>query len=314
MSLYRKSRPRPNWGSWSAKLLFLLWVLAGGLASWAHAAEIIEEKLAVKTTDGLTLPVFLARPAKGGPFPAVMVNHGSDGLREEWPIWAGKLAEGGYVAMAMTFRGFAGSEGVETYGKKEVEDILTALTFLKGLPYVDKDKLGMFGFSKGGFNALLASTRSHDLKAVAVWGAWADMVSSYRWAQTQRSHPLPFMREAAQRHERIIGGTPEAVPEEWRIRSAINYVENVTAAILILHGGQDSFVPADQVLPFAEALQRLGKKAEVKVYPGEDHGLFLFTDPPRGARVAFVASRKTAQDVWNRVVAFFERTLRCAQC
>ena len=300
-----------NRGSRLAGLLFLLWILAGGLAPWAHAAEIIEEKFAVKTADGLTLPALLARPAKGGPFHAVMVNHGSDGLREEWPIWTRKLAEGGYVAMAMTFRGFEGSEGSETYGKKEVEDIIAALTLLKGLPYVDKDKLGMFGFSKGGFNARLASTRSHDLNAVAVWGAWADMVSSYRWAQTQRNHPSPFVREAARRQERIVGGTPEAVPEEWRIRSAINYVENVTAAVLILHGGQDSFAPADQVLPFAEALQRLGKKVEVKVYPGEDHGLFLFTDPPPRARVA---SRKTAQDVWNRIGAFFDRILKCAQC
>jgi dipeptidyl aminopeptidase/acylaminoacyl peptidase len=284
-----------------------------GIPAQAGAPQppaIVEESLQLKTGDGLTLAGLLARPAAGGPFPAVMVNHGGDGLREEWQIWTRKLAEKGYVALAMTFRGFQGSEGTETYGKKEVEDILTALTFLKGLPYVDKDKLGIFGFSKGGFNALLASTRSHDLKAVAVWGAWADMVAGYRWSQTQRNHPSPFIREAAQRHERIIGGTPEAVPEEWRIRSAINHVENVTAAVLILHGGKDSFSPVDLVLPFAEALQRLGRKVEVKVYPGEDHGLFLFTPRPARARAA---SQETAQDVWDRTVSFFDRTLKTGQ-
>lgn len=298
------------WIAGSVGTLVLAGLLVASGTPQAPAAGITEEKLSLKTGDGLTLAALLARPAGGGPFPAVLVNHGSDGLREEWQIWTRTFAEKGYVALALTFRGFPGSEGTETYGKKEVEDILLAVTYLKGLPFVDKERLGMFGFSKGGFNALLASTRTQDLKAVAVWGAWADMVASYRWALTQRNSPLPFMREAAARQERIVGGMPEAVPEEWRIRSAINYVENVTAAVLILHGGKDSFAPVDQVLPFAEALQRLGKKVEVKVYPGEDHGLFLFSPRPERARAA---SQQTAQDVWDRTIVFFDRTLRGGQ-
>lgn len=203
-----------------------------GGALQVRAAEITEEKLSLKTGDGLTLSAMLARPVGGGPFPAVMINHGSGGMSEEWRIWTRKLAEKGYVGLAMTFRGFPGSDGTETYGKKEVEDILLALAYLKGLPFVDKERLGMFGFSKGGFNALLASTRTRELKAVVVWGAWADMVAGYRYALTQWNSPSRYMRESSARHVKIIGGKPEAVPEEWRIRSAINYVDNVTAAIL----------------------------------------------------------------------------------
>ena len=277
---------------------------------YKRQGEITEEKLSLKTGDGFTLSACLARPASGGPFPAVMINHGSGGPREEWWIWNRKLAEKGYVGMALTFRGYSGSEGTETYGKKEVDDILLALAYLKGLPFVDKERLGMLGFSKGGFNALLASTRTRDLKAVAVWGAWADMVAAYRWSLTQWNSPQKFMREAAARHVRIIGGKPEAVPEEWRIRSAINYVDNVTAAILILHGGKDSLAPVELVSPFAEALQRLGKNVEMKVYPGEDHGLYLFT--PRMERPP-AASKQTSQDVWDRINVFFDKTLRAGQ-
>lgn len=283
-----------------------------GDALQARAAVIAEERLSLKTGDGLTLTALLARPTGGGPFPAVMVNHGSDGLREEWRIWTRKLAEKGYAALALTFRGFPGSEGTETYGKKEMEDILLALGYLKGLPFVDKERLGMFGFSKGGFNALLASTRTRDLKAVAVWGAWADMVASYRWSLTQWNHPSRFIREAAARHERIIGGKPEAVPEEWRIRSAINYVDNVTAAILILHGEKDSLAPVKLLYPFAEALQRQGKNVEMKVYPGEDHALYLFTSPPEQHR-PWAVSKQAARDVWDRTIAFFDRILRPGQ-
>lgn len=275
-------------------------------------AEITEERLSFKTGDGLTLSALLVRPAGGGPFPAVMINHGSSGPDEEWRIWTRKLAEKGYVGLALTFRGYSGSGGTETYGKKEVEDILLALAYLKGLPFVDKERLGMFGYSKGGFNALLASTRTRDLKAVVVWGAWADMVAGYRYALTQWNHPSRFMREGAARHVQIIGGKPEEVPEEWRIRSAINYVDNVTAAVLILHGGKDSFVPLELVLPFAETLQRHGKNVEMKVYPGEEHGLYVFTTTPVG-RQAWVASQKTAQDVWDRTIAFFDRTLKANQ-
>ena len=180
-----------------------------------------------------------------------------------------------------------------------------ALAYLKSRPFVDKERLGMFGFSKGGFNALLASTRTRDLKAVAVYGAWADMVAAYRIALTMWNSPMPFLRDAADRHVRIIGGKPEAVPEEWRIRSAINYVDNVTASVLILHGEKDTFVPVELVLPFVEALQHKGKNVEVKVYPGEDHQLFLFTSPP-GRAQATAVSKKTAQDVCNR----YKRLLR----
>ena len=275
--------------------------------------EIVEEKLSLKTADGLTLTALLARPAGGGPFPAVMINHGSAGPIKEWQIWTRKLAEKGYVSLALTFRGHPGSEGTETYGKKEVEDILLALAYLKSLPFVDKERLGMFGNSKGGFNALLASTRTRDLKAVVVWGAWADMVAAYRYSLTQQFlHPSRFMRDAASRHVNIIGGKPEAVPEEWRIRSAINYVDNVTAAVLILHGGRDSFAPIELVLPFAEALQRQGKKVNVKVYPGEEHGLFAFTFP-MGQSQNWTASQETAHDVWVQVTAFLDKILKAEQ-
>lgn len=275
-----------------------------------HAAEITEEKVSLITGDGLTLSALLVKPVGGGPFPAVMINHGSDGMREEWRIWTRKLAEKGYVGFAMTFRGSPGAEGSETYGKKEVEDILLALTYMKGLPFVDKERIGMFGFSKGGFNALLVSTRTPDLKAVVVWGAWADMVAAYRHALTQWNSPMPFMRDASARHVQIIGGKPEAVPEEWRIRSAINYVDNVSAAVLILHGGDDSFVPVELVSPFAEALQRKGKIVEMKVYPGQNHGLYLFASPPgRGP----MASKQTSQDVWDRMNSFFDKVLKAGR-
>lgn len=280
-----------------------------GGALQVRGAEVTEEKLSLKAGDGLTLSAMLARPVGGGPFPAVMINHGSDGMREEWRIWTRKLAEKGYVGLAMTYRGFPGSDGTETYGKKEVEDILLALAYLKSLPFVDKERLGMFGFSKGGFNALLASTRTRNLKAVVVWGAWADMVAGYRYALTQWNSPSRYMRESSARHVKIIGGKPEEVPEEWRIRSAINYVDNVTAAVLILHGGKDSFVPVELVAPFAEALQRKGKDVEMKVYPDQEHGLYLFAPPPRGP----VASKQTSQDVWDRMNSFFDKVFKAGR-
>lgn len=292
-------------GSVGGLVMVSLLLTGGTLQVWA--AEVTEEKLSLKTSDGLTLSAMLTRPVGEGPFPAVMINHGSDGMREEWRIWTRKLAEKGYVGLAMTFRGYPGSDGTETYGKKEVEDILLALAYLKGLPFVDKERFGMFGFSKGGFNALLASTRTPDLKAVVVWGAWADMVAAYRYSLTQWDSPSRFMREASARHIQIIGGKPEAVPEEWRIRSAINYVDNVTAAVLILHGGKDSLCPVELVSLFAEALQRKGKNVEMKVYPGEDHGLYLFAPrPERGP----MASKQTSQDVWDRMNSFFDKVLK----
>jgi dipeptidyl aminopeptidase/acylaminoacyl peptidase len=275
--------------------------------------KVIEEKLTFETADGLILTALMARPAGEGPFPAVMINHGSSGPTKEWQIWTSKLAEKGYVTLALIFRGFKGSEGTETYGKKEVEDILLVLDYVKSLPFVDKKRIGMFGNSKGGFNALLASTRTSDLKAIVVWGAWADMVAAYRYSLEQQSiHPSQFMRDAASRHVKIIGGKPEDVPEEWKIRSAINYVDNITAAVLILHGGNDSFAAPEMILPFAETMKSRGKNVNLKVYPGQEHMLFVFTSPPAQLQ-KWAASRNTANDVWVQTTDFLDKNLKPGQ-
>ena len=68
----------------SVRGLVIMFFLLAGIALQGQAAEVTEEKLSLKTGDGLTLSAMLDKPVGEGPFPAVMINHGSDGQREEW--------------------------------------------------------------------------------------------------------------------------------------------------------------------------------------------------------------------------------------
>jgi len=77
-------------------------------------------------SQGLKLKVFMARPDEKTRFPTVLVNHGGGGMEKIYEKMCIELADIGYVALAMTFRGFPGSQGRQEYGKGEVEDLLNS--------------------------------------------------------------------------------------------------------------------------------------------------------------------------------------------
>jgi len=229
-------------------------------------------------SQGLRLRVFMARLEDKAPLPVVLVNHGGGGMDTLYEKMCVNLAERGYVAATMTFRGYPGSEGRQEYGKGEIEDVLNLVAHLRSQDFVDGGRVGMLGYSRGALNALLACERGGDFKAVVLWSAPVEMVAH---------HVLnPFIED-------LIGGSPTELPQEYWIRSAINFVHRIDCPILVIHGEEDEVIPVKHAYMLASELERNNKDFQMKIYPGEGHGFTL----------------KTFDDAWQETLDFLNRYL-----
>ena len=209
-------------------------------------------------SEGLKLSFFMARQEKKGSLPLVILNHGGGGMSDTDEHMAISMAYLGYVAVCLSFRGYYGSEGRQEYGKGEILDILNLVDFMKTKDYVDRKRIGMFGYSRGGHHALLAAERTDDFKVLVICSAPVDIF------ELSKLHP--FIID-------LVGGTPEELPEEYIIRSPIYFVENITCPLLIIHGEEDMVVPSQHAIRLATQLKQLGKYFEFMMLPGVDHSL-----------------------------------------
>jgi dipeptidyl aminopeptidase/acylaminoacyl peptidase len=221
-------------------------------------------------SDGLRVTGYLGRPTSPGPHPAIIHNRGGyDGVGALTGIEIVPWVEAGYVAVASQYRGNAGGEGREDFGGADVHDVTALIPLLRGLPFVDGERIGMFGGSRGGmmtFLAIKAQALAGDdaIKAAVTVGAISDLV---RWDR-ERGGTL-----AAELWRPLVGATPAEAPALFAARSAIHWPELLTVPLLLLHGQADREVSPQQTRLLAAALGEAGAPVEAIFYPDGDHAL-----------------------------------------
>ncbi len=193
------------------------------------------------------------------------------------------------------------------YGGQEVDDVLSAYDYLKTLPYVDPERVGVMGWSHGGFIA------AHLLfRGATPFGSGAAIVPvtnlifrlSYKGPGYQRS----FSTQAGLR------GLPFEKREEYVLRSPYYHVDSLRVPILVHVASNDTDVNFEEASPLIDALiARKPQLAETKIYwnptPGPFSGGHSFSR--RVNRETLERDDSPEQiDSWNRTWAFFERTLR----
>jgi dienelactone hydrolase len=217
---------------------------------------------------GLRVNGFLGRPLHpSGRLPAIVWNRG--GNRDFGATdgrWMVPYVEAGYVAVGSQYRGGGGSEGTDTFGGADVEDVLNLVALLKRLPEVDPARIGMVGYSRGGmmtYRALREDARRglNDIRVAATVGGGADIGDL-----DERPDMLPV-------YLGTIGCAPWACPEEYADRSAVNWAGELRAPLLLLHGEADDRVSVDQSRRLAEKMSGAGRTVKLIAYPGDDHGL-----------------------------------------
>jgi dipeptidyl-peptidase-4 len=166
-------------------------------------------------------------------------------------------------------------------GRVELADQLAGIAYLRSLSFVDPERIGVMGWSYGGYLALYAATHAPGTFRAAVAGA---PVTDWRFYDSIYT-------------ERYLG-TPEENPKGYEASSPIPRAADLEAALLLLHGTADDNVHLANTVAFAAALVAAGKPYSLVLLPGQAHGL--------GAR-----QDRAARD--RAILAHFERSLATRQ-
>ena len=141
-------------------------------------------------------------------------------------------------------------------GKYETLDQIEAAKYIGNLPYIDKERIGIFGWSFGGYLSLLCLSRS-DLFRMAIAVAPVTNWRFYDTIYTER-----YMR------------TPQENPNGYDDNSPINYVENIKGKLLLVHGMADDNVHFQNSVEFVEALVQSDIQFKMQFYPNKNHSIY----------------------------------------
>jgi dipeptidyl aminopeptidase/acylaminoacyl peptidase len=255
--------------------------------------------------DGQMVPGWLFAPKnldRTKKHPAIVWVHG-DGVNQNYDGWHVQrnyavyysfhqyLLQEGYVVFAPDYRGSIGygrdwRNGVYMdVGGKDAKDAWMSANYLKTLPYVDADRIGVWGLSYGGFFTLIAMTDQPTLFRAGVDVAG---VVDYRMYYSDPYH-------GGWTESRI--GTPEQHPQVYDNASPISHIDRLARPLLVLHGTADVNVPfLESVWLMDEALKKdKGSLVSFMIYPGEFH---------------YFTRTHVLLDAWHRVDDFFGVQLR----
>ena len=228
----------------------------------------VAERIYYSSAGGITVSGLVFKPQGKGPWPTIIVNHAGFGTAADFSDVALGICDRGYLVFNPDFRGSGKSEGVNEFAKGEVDDVINGLDYLEEQGWVDNGRIGTYGQSHGAAVSLLAAERDSRIKAVVEEAGPTDAVTLYEEATKSTD---PTEKQLIEEAVRMVGGTPSEVPQEYAIRSAVNYADQISAPVLIIHGAQDNIVPVEQAYEMYDALERAGKTVEMKIYPEELH-------------------------------------------
>lgn len=223
----------------------------------------------IAAEDGQRLHYRLTPPHEaraGERHPVIVHVYGGPGVqrvRREWgPLPLQLFAQRGFGVFELDNRGGGGrakrfEDAVHRrLGDPEVRDQLAGVEFLRGLDWVDADRIGVFGHSYGGYMALLCLARAPDVFAAGVSVA---PVTDWRLYDTHYT-------------ERYLGD-PATHPERYRQSSVFPHLDGLSGPLLLMHGMADDNVLFTHTTKLLSALQERGVPFELMTYPGARHAL-----------------------------------------
>jgi dipeptidyl aminopeptidase/acylaminoacyl peptidase len=211
--------------------------------------------------DGLSIEALSFRPAGNGRFPGVLLIPGYQRTALDLISLGTALARNGFAAVAVSQPSFGKSQGKADYvGPLTLKVLTEAYRKFKTESYVDSNRMGIYGFSRGGMAASLLAVRLDDVRA-AVFGA-----GIYDFQKAYDEMKIEGIRA----NMKAESGMTEAAVRE---RSSIFQMEKLKCPVLILHGEKDENVPVTQAYMLRDRLTALKKDFEIKLYPDRAHGI-----------------------------------------
>jgi dienelactone hydrolase/catechol 2,3-dioxygenase-like lactoylglutathione lyase family enzyme len=222
---------------------------------WQELPELADAEPVAIPGVGVTMGGYFFKPQTGQPpYPALVLLHGFAGHAHNLAGLARRASASGYAALALSLRGWLGSDGENDQGLRQPLDVLAAIDWLARRPLVDRTRIGLVGASMGGQVALLAAAHKPPIKAVASYFAPTDLT---RWREAN-----PFIRDYL---DDLCG--PEGLP----VRSPLLRVAQIDVPVLLIHGDRDENVPVAQTHAMAQSLKEHGKDVETFILEGATH-------------------------------------------
>ena len=234
---------------------------------------VTKEFFQIPNKNGDQMNAWMIKPKDFSPnkkYPVLMYQYsgpGSQQVNNAWDgrntIWFNLLAQKGYIVLCVDGRG-TGYRGTKykkaTYknlGKYEIEDQIAAAQWIGSQSYVDAGRIGIFGWSFGGYMASLAMTKGADVFKVGIAVA---PVTTWRYYDTIYT-------------ERYLQ-TPQENPQGYDENSPINFADLMKGKYLLIHGTADDNVHYQNAVEMAEALIQKNKEFEFMTYPDKNHGIY----------------------------------------
>lgn len=256
-----------------------------------------KEFFTFKTSEGVELNGWMMKPANFNPskkYPVIMHQYSGPGSQQVLDKWGiGSFGDGGMFEAVMCDKGYimvcvdgrgTGGRGAAfekcTYlsiGVKEATDQAEAAKYLSTLPYVDGSRIGIWGWSYGGYNTLMSmSEGSGAFKAGVAIAAPTD------WRFYDSVYTERFMR------------TPKENGDGYQASSAISRASKLKGKLLLIHGSADDNVHLQNFMEYSEALVQANIQFDTQIYTNRNHSIF---------------GGNTRNHLMNRVANFFLQNL-----
>lgn len=241
-----------------------------------------------QTEEGVSLNGWMIKPANfssGKKYPVLMYQYsgpGSQQVLDSWSItWETYMASRGFVVVCVDGRG-TGGRGTQfekcTYlnlGVKESADQVAAARYLGTLPYVDKTRIGIWGWSFGGYMTLMSMSQGSP-----VFRAGAAVAAVTDWNYYDTIYGERYMR------------TPQENAEGYKAASAFSRAGQLSGDLLLIHGMADDNVHLQNVVEYAEHLVQLDKPFDMHFYANRNHSIY---------------GGNTRYHLYRKLTVFFER-------
>ncbi len=231
------------------------------------------EFMEVKAADGFPLEASMIKPPDFDPtrkYPVLVYTYAgpqAPTVKNSWGgrtyLWHEFLAQQGYIIWGIDPRSASGESSALAWpihnnlGELELRDIEASLNWLKQQPYIDGSRIGIWGWSYGGFMAAYALTHSTSFKA-GIAGAPVTDWRLYDSIYTERYMGLPAKNR-----------------EGYEKSSVVKAAKNIHGRLLLIHGLIDDNVHMQNSVMFMYELQRAGKDFDVMFYPNSRHGVTI---------------------------------------
>jgi len=245
-----------------------------------------------KSFDGVRISALLHPPTAGNRRAGIVMPHGGPEMQslDAWDQLPHMLASKGFAVIEPNYRGSTG------YGRKflhmhdkdlgrgDLLDTIHAARYLIRSGNANRNRIGFWGASYGGYLCLMALTKHPE-----IWGAGVSAVGFFDW-ETEFANERGYLKA----YDRIKMGDPEKNPGLFRDRSPIHFLDELKAPLLLTASSRDPRCPPTETREVVKILRKLGKTHEYHEYPDEGHW-------PR--------KRRNLIDLYTRSVKFLDDNL-----